>query len=270
MNGASLGPAPDAQARASNWRLTRSSWRTWPHRKLRKKVPRVDGALTVTPRVQAVPPVRNASASSIQSPPARAEATSVISLSPVLARPRGAAQVQVLLNQLRQAQTPGQGGGKHQPGIGHQAMVRRRRLGCGRGGYVVASKRCSFSGIGFLFQNHYPRYKGAPSYPLKPSATPIPSVDSGLACARLMVRQTHHEEILRHPHDSCPFPTHAHPSYHTTYKLFQDLSQHPTRHSRAGGNLYALVSDVGKSARLVGFEIVSYLDFVHSTDVRHM
>ena len=37
--------------------------------------------------------------------------------------PRGAAQVQVLLNQLRQAQTPGQGGGKHQPGIGHQAMV---------------------------------------------------------------------------------------------------------------------------------------------------
>ena len=37
--------------------------------------------------------------------------------------PRGAAQVQVLLNQLRQAQTPGQGGGKHQPGIGHQAVV---------------------------------------------------------------------------------------------------------------------------------------------------
>ena len=47
----------------------------------------VDGALTVPPRVQAVPPVRNASASSIQSPPARGEATRVISLSPVLARP---------------------------------------------------------------------------------------------------------------------------------------------------------------------------------------
>ena len=87
MNGASLGPAPAAQARASNCRLTRSSWRTWPHRKLRKKVPRVDGALTVPPRVQAVLPVRKASASSIQSPPVRAEATSVISLSPVLARP---------------------------------------------------------------------------------------------------------------------------------------------------------------------------------------
>ena len=56
-------------------------------RELRRKVPRVDGALTVPPRVQAVPPVRNTSASSMQSPPAMAEATRVISLSPVLARP---------------------------------------------------------------------------------------------------------------------------------------------------------------------------------------
>ena len=47
----------------------------------------VDDALTMPPRVQAAPPVRNASASSMQSPPARAEATSVIILSPVLARP---------------------------------------------------------------------------------------------------------------------------------------------------------------------------------------
>ena len=87
VNGASPGPAPAAQARASSSRLTRSSWRTWPHRKLRRKVPRVDGALTVPPRVQAVPPVRNTSASSMQSPLAMAEATRVISLSPVLARP---------------------------------------------------------------------------------------------------------------------------------------------------------------------------------------
>ena len=54
---------------------------------VRRKVPRVDGALTVPPRVQAVPPVRNTSAASMQSPPAMAEATRVISLSPVLARP---------------------------------------------------------------------------------------------------------------------------------------------------------------------------------------
>ena len=76
------GPGPGQQLP-----LTRSSWRTWPHRKLRRKVPRVDGALTVPPRVQAVPPVRNTSAASMQSPPAMAEATRVISLSPVLARP---------------------------------------------------------------------------------------------------------------------------------------------------------------------------------------
>ena len=61
-----------------------------PQRKLRRKVPRVvprmDGALTVPPRVRAVPPARNTSASSMQSPPARAEATRVITLSPVPAR----------------------------------------------------------------------------------------------------------------------------------------------------------------------------------------
>ena len=47
----------------------------------------VDGALTVPPRARAVPPVRNTSASSMQSPPASADATRVIILSPVLARP---------------------------------------------------------------------------------------------------------------------------------------------------------------------------------------
>ena len=50
----SPGPAPADQARASSSRLTRSNWRTWPHRKLRRNVPRVDGALTTQPRVWAV------------------------------------------------------------------------------------------------------------------------------------------------------------------------------------------------------------------------
>ena len=87
VNGASPGPAPAAQARASNSRLTRSSWRTWPQRKLRRKVPSVDGAFTVQSRTPAVPPARNASASSMQSPPASAEAIRVIILSPAFARP---------------------------------------------------------------------------------------------------------------------------------------------------------------------------------------
>ena len=73
--------------RASSSRLTRSSWRTCPHLKLRRKAPRMEGALTTLPRVQAVPPVRNTSASSMQSPPASAEVTRVEILSPGLARP---------------------------------------------------------------------------------------------------------------------------------------------------------------------------------------
>ena len=69
------------------------------------------------------PPVRNTSASSMQSPPASAEATSVIILSPAFARPRGIAQVEALLDEFGQAEMPGQGGRKEQPGIGHQAVV---------------------------------------------------------------------------------------------------------------------------------------------------
>ena len=57
-----------------------------PHRNLRKKVPRVDGSLTMQPRTPTVPPARSASAASMQSPPASAEAASVSRLSPMLAR----------------------------------------------------------------------------------------------------------------------------------------------------------------------------------------
>ena len=85
VNGSSPGPAPAAQAPASNFRLTRSSWRTWPHRKLRRKVPSVDGALITQPSTRSVPPARSAS---MQSPPANADATRVSILSPTLARPR--------------------------------------------------------------------------------------------------------------------------------------------------------------------------------------
>ena len=122
VNGASPGPAPACHARAGNSRLTRSSWRTWPHRKLRRKVPRVDGALTMPPSVQAVSPVRNTSASSMQSPPAMAEATRGITCR--RCGPSGSvAQVEVFVHQFTQTETPSQGGGRHQPGIGHQAVI---------------------------------------------------------------------------------------------------------------------------------------------------
>ena len=70
-----------------------------------------------------VPPERNTSASSIQSPPASADATRVGILSPGVRPSRRAAQVQALLHQLGKAEVPGQGGWKEQAGIGHQAVV---------------------------------------------------------------------------------------------------------------------------------------------------
>ena len=70
-----------------------------------------------------VPPLRNASAPSMQSPPARAEATSVGNLSQVSARPGGVTQIEVPLNHFTETQVEGQGG-RHQPtGIGHQAVI---------------------------------------------------------------------------------------------------------------------------------------------------
>ena len=59
----------------------------------------------------------------MQSPPASAEATRVISLSPVLARPDAAAEVEVTVNEFTQADVLGQGGRKEQPGIVDQAVV---------------------------------------------------------------------------------------------------------------------------------------------------
>ena len=123
VNGAAPGPAPVAQARASNSRVTRSSWRTWPQRKLRRNVPRVDGALTAQPRTLAVPPARNASASSMQSPPASAEAIRVSSLSPTFRPTRGSPEVEVGVDELLQTEMLGERGRQQQPRVGHQAVV---------------------------------------------------------------------------------------------------------------------------------------------------
>ncbi len=55
-----------------------------PSGKLRSKVPSVDAALSVKPRIRPVPPATRAPASSMQSPPASADMMSVRSLSPGL------------------------------------------------------------------------------------------------------------------------------------------------------------------------------------------
>ena len=47
---------------------------------------------------------------------------------------------------------------------------------------MVASIGCSFSGTVLLLQNHYPRFRGAPSGHFRMLTKRPPSVDSGLAC----------------------------------------------------------------------------------------
>ena len=42
---------------------------------------------------------------------------------------------------------------RHEPGSGCWYLLTSKTV----------AKRCSFSGVGFLFQNHYPRFRGAPS-----------------------------------------------------------------------------------------------------------
>ena len=113
------------------------------------------------PRARAVPPVRNTSAAAMQSPPASADATSVIILSPVFARPVRAAKVEMVVDQLGQAQAPGQGGRKDQPGIGHQAVVVE---GDADAVGVVAWQHLLGAPCFWLVfekENHYPRCTGA-------------------------------------------------------------------------------------------------------------
>ena len=59
----------------------------------------------------------------MQSPPASAEAHQRHHLVARVRPPRGIAQVEALPDEFGQAEMPGQGGGKEQPGIGHQAAV---------------------------------------------------------------------------------------------------------------------------------------------------
>ena len=80
------GPQDGTAVRAAE-PTTLSSWRAWPQLNEHKNVRSVDGANTSWPSTASVPPERSTSASSMESPPASAEWTSVIALWPTLARP---------------------------------------------------------------------------------------------------------------------------------------------------------------------------------------
>ena len=62
-----------------------------------------------------------------------------------------------MVDEFPQAQVPGEGGWHWPPGGGRQ-----RLCGYGRDCSVAASVGCSLFPGGFLFQNHYPRFRGSP------------------------------------------------------------------------------------------------------------
>ena len=148
MNGAAPGPAPAAQPRASNSRLTRSSWRTWPQLKLRRKTPRVD--------------VRLDGATEHARRPAGAQRSGVVDALAARERrgdqgqqfvagvrpPRRVTEVEVAVGELLQTEMLGERGREEQPRIGHQAVVVEGRSGRG----CLASNGCSLFLVGGFLQ----------------------------------------------------------------------------------------------------------------------
>ena len=116
-------PAPAFQTRASNSRLTRSSWRTWPPPEAAQERAQGGGSLsretehaggpTSAQRIGVVDAVAACQRGSDQRQ----------HLVPSVRPSRRAAEVKVMVDEFSQAQVPGEGGRQEQAGIGHQAMV---------------------------------------------------------------------------------------------------------------------------------------------------
>ena len=83
----------------------------------------------------------------------------------------------MLPEEFGQAKAQGEGGGKDQPGIGHQAVVVEGDLDAVRGGYVVASIGCSFSGVGFCYKTIIPDSEAHLFVSFSRPPTRRPSVD---------------------------------------------------------------------------------------------
>ena len=112
---------------AGRSRLTRSSWRTWPHRKLRRKVPRVGaqggwrfyraaqgaGRRPGAQRIRVVDAVAARQRKGDQRQ----------HLVPPVGPPWRAAEVEAMVDEFPQVQVPGEGARQEQAGIGHQAVV---------------------------------------------------------------------------------------------------------------------------------------------------
>ncbi len=83
----------------------------------------VDGAGIHCPMATSERPERKASASSMLSPPARAEAITPIALEPHAGVPGRVAQVDTGVNQLAQAELLGEGHGQQQPPAGDGLVI---------------------------------------------------------------------------------------------------------------------------------------------------
>jgi hypothetical protein len=128
VNGAEPGPAPAAQALPRRWRLTASSWRTWPQRKAAQERAQGGGGLDA----EAQDPLRAA----------RAQGVAVVDA--VAARERrhqerqelvpgvrpagGAAEVEEPLDESLQAEMRGQGGRQQEARVGYQLRPVERRV----------------------------------------------------------------------------------------------------------------------------------------------
>ena len=143
VNGPSPGPVPAAQARDSNSRLTRSNWRTWPHRKLRRKVPRVGWRLDYTADGASCPAGTQHVGVVNEVAPSQRRGHQGQQLVSRVRPPRRVSQVDVANRRLH----AGPGAGLGSPGGAAQHWPpgggRQTRFGCDRDDCVVASIGCS-------------------------------------------------------------------------------------------------------------------------------
>ena len=143
VNGPSPGPAPAAQARDSNSRLTRSNWRTWPHRKCcAGKFPGWMCALTTSRWRQLSRRYAQHVGVVNEVAPSQRRGHQGQHLVSWVRSPRRVSQVDVAVDDSRRprcwARVTGRAAQHWPPGGG-----RRRRYGCGRDGCVLASIGCS-------------------------------------------------------------------------------------------------------------------------------
>ena len=141
----------------------------------------MDGALTTQPRAPAVPPVRNTSASSMQSPPASADATRVSILSPVFARPGALPRSRRCWTSLGRPRCWANVAGRIRPALATRRWS-SKVIWIRSGGRTAWQHLLGAPGhrVGFVFPKPLSPKHRSTLLPIQPAATLIFSVDWGL------------------------------------------------------------------------------------------